>query len=216
LGVLEKTTLPSFASTFETFVADAGSSLEAERITELHRAFEKRTGAFGPDDPWFESRSRAFWDDVMTRQSAFEGVLAGMKDDDPRRPWAVALKRSHRGLFRWRMDEHGLLLVDVWSGIELVVDEVDLASRDALSSPSGPFDGTVVATTDPLRLALLPGSIFHPEDAEPAIADVVALARKRRMRAGAVLDALLRMELSLRVLSRVKPSYAYRAEALGT
>ena len=117
---------------------------------------------------------------------------------------------SHMGLVT------GGRVRDVWSGIELVVDEVDLASRDALSSPSGPFDGTVVATTDPLRLALLPGSIFHPEDAEPAIADVVALARKRRMRAGAVLDALLRMELSLRVLSRVKPSYAYRAEALGT
>jgi len=29
-----------------------------------------------------------------------------------------------------------------------------------------------------------------------------------------VLDALLRMELSLKTLSRVKPAYAYRPEAL--
>src|SRR5580700_5242471 len=59
-----------------------------ERTASMRRAFEERTGAFGPDDPWFEARSRAFWDDVMTRQSAVEGLLAGMNEGDPRRPWA--------------------------------------------------------------------------------------------------------------------------------
>ena len=64
------------------------------------------------------------------------------------------------------------------------------------------------------QLALLPGAIFHPEGAEEAIAAVVLAARARGIPDGALLDALLRMELSLRTLSRVKPAYAYRAEAL--
>jgi hypothetical protein len=210
--VTVKTVSLPFAPTFEALVAEVAKSLPAERIAELHRAFEKRTGAFGPDDRWFESRSRAFWDDTMTRQPAAREVLDRAT---PSEPWALALSRSHRGLFRSSTDERGLVLSDLWSGIELVVDELDDASRDALRSPSGPFDGTVIALRDPIRLALLPGAIFHPEDAEPAIADVVAIARTRGLSAGATLDALLRMELSFQVLSRVKPSYAYRGEALG-
>lgn len=205
--------LPPFAAAFEGLVAHVAATLPAERIAELHQAFEKRTGAFGPDDRWFESRSRAFWDDMMTRQPAVRDALATVGEDQP---WALALGRSHRGLFRSAADERGrLVLSDLWSGVTLFVDDMDDASRDALRAPTGPFDGTVVAVADPVRLALLPGAIFHAEDAEPAIVEVLGLARSRGLASGAVLDALLRMEMSLQVLSRVKPSYAYRAEALG-
>ena len=209
-------TAEAFAEAFERLVAKVAASLSPERIAALHAAFEARTGAFGPEDAWFESRSRAFWDDTMTRQGVAAEVLGETGD-----VWAGALTRSHRGLFQTRAPSQGsstspsgVVLSDLWSGAELLVQELDPASRDALAAPSGPFDGTVVAATEPARLALLPGAIFHPEEAEPAIAEVLSAARARALGTGPVLDGLLRMELSLRSLSRVKPSYAYRPDAL--
>jgi len=184
-------------------------------MARLHGAFERRTGAFGPDDPWFEPRSRAFWDDTMTRQEAGVRAIAALEpDNEGERLWAAALPRAHRGLFRLHDGGGSLALSDVLSGAEFRVHEVDEASRDALASTGALFDGTVVALASPARLALLPGAIFHPEAAEEAILKVVDAARHRGLHDGALLDALLRMELSLRTLSRVKPSYAYRAEAL--
>jgi hypothetical protein len=106
------------------------------------------------------------------------------------------------------------LLRDVWSGAEFVIDEVDDASRSALDAPSGPFDGRLAALSDPTRIGLLPGAVFHPEDATEPIERVLAAAREQQFRTDDVLDALLRMEMSLRTMSRVKPSYAYRTQAL--
>ncbi len=220
-GLQASAAAPPFEAAFERLVARVGAATPAAEMAALHRAFEQRTGAFGPDDPWFESRSRAFWDDTMTRtpQMALarraEGAAEGVPDADA--PWAEALSRSHRGLFRSREEDGAVVLADLLSGAELVVHEMDEASRDALASTRGVFDGTVVALatlTTPVRLALLPGAIFHPEAADDPIAAVVSAARGRGMADGALLDALLRMELSLRTLSRVKLSYAYRAEAL--
>jgi hypothetical protein len=205
--------LPPFDAAFERLVAKVGAETPADEMLALHRAFEARTGPFGPDDPWFESRSRAFWDDTMTGGAAtVVRALSSVEASD--RPWAEALPYAHRGLFQSSEDESAFLLVDVLSGAELVVHEVDGASRDALGSNAGLFDGRVVAIASPPRLALLPGAIFHPEGADEAIAAVASAARERGMATAALLDALLRMELSLRSLSRVKLSYAYRASAL--
>jgi hypothetical protein len=201
-----------FARTFERLVAKVGETTPGDQMAALHRAFEERTGAFGPDDPWFEVRSRAFWDDVMTGARAPRFSKDSLDPAD--RLWAEALRRPHRGLFRSRMHDGRLVLADAVTGAELVVHEVDDASRDALASTTGLFDGVVVGVPPPVRLALLPGAIFHPEGAEEAILRVIAAGRARALTDGALLDALLRMELSLRTLSRVKPSYAYRAEAL--
>jgi hypothetical protein len=203
----------SFESAFERLVATVGAAIPSAEMARLHAAFEQRTGAFGPDDPWFESRSRAFWDDVMTRQLASTDAVL-----DAAEPWALALRRSHRGLFLSRTEHGALVLSDILSGAELLVHEIDEASSDSLAANESVFDGTVVALShssgEKARLALLPGSIFHPEGAEEAIAQVITAARARGVENGPLLDALLRMELSLRTLSRVKPSYAYRPEAL--
>ena len=201
-----------FVAAFDGLVARVGAATPPETMLALHRAFERRTGAFGPDDPWFESRSRAFWDDTMTRQRACAGLVGSLEEGERR--WAEAMDRAHRGLFRSRHEEGAIVLSDVLCGAELIVREVDEASRDALASTAGLFDGTVVALRSPVRIALLPGAIFHPEAAEDAIGVVAAAARARSIPDLALLDALLRMELSLRTLSRVKPGYAYRPGAL--
>jgi hypothetical protein len=198
---------------FERLVIRVTEATPAESIAAMHRAFEQRTGPFGADDAWFESRSRAFWDDAMTRQRAASPIRDELPPPD--QLWVDALPLAHRGLFQSREEDESIVLTDVLGGAELLVHEIDEASRDAIASTAGLFDGTVVAVASPVRLALLPGPIFHPEAAEDAITAVVNAGRARGVATEALLDALLRMEVSLRVLSRVKPSYAYRVEALG-
>jgi hypothetical protein len=203
----------SFADRFESLVARVTEATPAESIAAMHRAFEQRTGVFGADDAWFESRSRAFWDDAMTRRHAASSLRGKLSQED--QLWADALPHAHRGLFQSQDDAGGMVLTDVLGGAQLLVHAIDEASRDAIASTAGLFDGTVVAVASPVRLALLPGAIFHPEAAEDAIGAVVKAARALGVATEALLDALLRMEVSFRVLSRVKPSYAYRVEALG-
>ena len=192
-----------------------GAPERAARVAEMRAGFEARTGAFAPDDAWFEERSRAFWCDAVTRARFGREVKDALTPDE--RCWLGPLERAHRGLFR----AEGETLVDVWSGAELVVTLVDDVSRAELDAGSGQlFDARVVGWEggDPrraVRLALLPGALFHPRDATEAIAPVISAARARDLATHDLLDALLRMERTLRSLSRVKAAYAYRPEALG-
>jgi hypothetical protein len=183
-----------------------------ERTLAMRRTFQERTGSFGPEDPCFDARSRAFWDDALTRQGFAAHVMTELPDEA--KPWAKVLGRSHRGLFYASTSQGRRIVRDLWGSAEFLVDEVDDAMRTALDAPSGPFDGRLAALASPVRVALLPGAIFHPEDAAEPVERVLDAARERGMATDDVLDALLRMELSLRSLSRVKPAYAYRLEAL--
>lgn len=186
-----------------------GAPALASRVAAMRADFEARTGAFVPEDPWFEERSRAFWCDAATAGRFGREVREQLAEDE--RTWLGPLERAHRGLFR----VEGALLVDAWSGAELLVTSMDEASRGELDASAGQlFDGRVVGAEDPYVVALLPGAVFHPRDATAAIAPVLAAARERAMTTAEVLDALLRMGRALRSLSRVKASYAYRAEAL--
>jgi hypothetical protein len=181
----------------------------ASRVAETRAAFEARTGAFVPEDPWFEERSRAFWCDAITAGRFGREVRGQLSEDE--RAWLGPLERAHRGLFR----AEGALLIDEWSGAELVVTSMDEASRAELDAAAGQlFDARVVGLDEPYVVALLPGAVFHPRDATTAIAPVLAAAHARSMPTADALDALLRMARMLRSLSRVKANYAYRPEAL--
>jgi len=197
---------------FERIASELGKAVFAERVRAAREAFQRRTGAFGPEDAWFEVRSRAFWDDALT-----SGGLAELADEAPEeaRAWSGALARAHRGLFVVvEREDEAMVLKDLLSGAELFVDDVDPGTKDALEAAGAPFDGRVVAGGAPIVSALLPGAVYHSEDAREPIAKVLEAARARGIGHVETLDALLRMELSLRSLSRVKASYAYRAEAL--
>ncbi len=196
-------------------IVELGGTGHRERTAALRAAFEAQTGAFAPDDPWFEERSRAFWSDALTRGRLGRDVEGELAPEEQR--WLGPLERAHRGLFRRAEGARGVVLVDVWSGAELVVTELDDASRAELDAGADQlFDARVAGMDDPFVLALLPGAIFHPPPATQHIAAVLEAARSRGMTTHETLDALLRMERSLRALSRVKAAYAYRAEALAT
>ncbi len=186
-----------------------GAPERSSAVASLRAAFEARTGAFVPDDAWFEERSRAFWCDAVTTGRFGREVEAALTGEE--RAWLAPLERAHRGLFR----AEGELLVDVWSGAELRVTQLDDSSRAELDASSEQlFDARVVGSDDPFAVALLPGAVFHPRDATACIPPVLAAAREQKMATGETLDALLRMNRALRSLSRVKVGYAYRAEAL--
>jgi hypothetical protein len=186
-----------------------GNPARAARTAAMRAGFEARTGAFTPDDPWFEERSRAFWDDAVTRGRFGREVEPELTAED--RAWLTPLERSHRGLFR----AEGRLLVDVWSGAELRLTAAEEGSVAELAASAGQlFDARVVGADGPVTVALLPGAVFHPREALPAVEGVLAAARQQDLTTDDVLDALLRMERALRSLSRVKAAYAYRPEAL--
>jgi len=195
-----------------------GGPERAARVAEMRARFEERTGAFSPDDAWFEVRSRAFWCDAVTRGAFGREVESELEGDE--RAWLLPLERAHRGLFRAEPRPEGraagTVLVDVWSGAELVFTAVEDESRAELGASAGQlFDARVVATDEPLFVvALLPGAVFHPRDATVPIESVLAAARGQQLSTDDVLDALLRMERTLRSLTRVKAAYAYRSGAL--
>jgi hypothetical protein len=186
-----------------------GASARATRVAEMRSRFEAATGAYSPEDPWFEERSRAFWCDAVTRGRFGRDVEGDLGETE--RAWLGPLERAHRGLFR----AEGDVLVDVWSGAELMLTLVDDASRAELDAAAGQLvDARVVGADEPLVVALLPGAVFHPRDATTAIRPVLAAAHAGALATHDVLDALLRMERTLRALARVKVAYAYRPDAL--
>jgi hypothetical protein len=184
-------------------------------LGELKREFEQRTGRFGAGDSWFEARSGAFLDDALTTQGMARAIEGDLSETE--RLYVEPLERAHRGLFRASRAGNAWLIVDAWSGVELAIEEPDTGLRDALATASGYFDARVVGTlvgSEP-EVTLMPGAVFHAEDATAAIDTLLPLAREREMTTTECLDALLRMDHALRSLSRVKAAFAYRAEALG-
>lgn len=211
MAIGEANGAPGLLGTAARIVELAGASSHAHAVATLREAFQARTGAFAPDDPWYEERIRAFWCDAVTRGRLGRRVEAELGEGGTR--WLGPLERAHRGLFRIGDDESRL--VDIWSGVELEVGLMDDASRAELDASGGQLlDGRVVGLDDPFTVALLPGAVFHPRDATPCIAPVLEAARGQNLHTTETLDALLRMHRALRSLSRVKPVYAYRPEAL--
>jgi hypothetical protein len=190
-----------------------GQRARAAQVLAMRSAFEARTGAFSPEDPWFEERSRAFWVDAATRGRFGREVAEDLREDE--RVWLAPIERAHRGLFRAEVRGDRRILVDVWGGAELAPTQVDDESAAELEASDGQlFDARVVGTSEPFAVTLLPGALFHPRHATTAIEPVLKAARAAALATHEALDALLRMERTLRALSRVKAAYAYRAEAL--
>lgn len=212
---MEAITPAQIAAAYEAMVGlgDTGDLGAAAR--EMRAEFQRRTGTFGPEDPWFENRARAFWDDALVTQG-FAARAVERLDSVPRaEEIAEKFARSHRGFFLVEeVDDRQAHLVDAWSGAELLVRLIDETQALTLEHAEGPMDARVSAIPGSHELVVLPGAYHHPADAlEPAI-DVLLEARERGLETKAALDALMRMELILRSSSRVKAPFAYRIENL--
>lgn len=209
----EGTTPAELAAAYEAIVALGDSGELGEHAARMRQEFQRRTGVFGPEDPWFEARARAFWDDAVTTQGF--GRLASARLAPRVRTIAERLARAHRGFFLVDdSDERGASLIDVWSGAELIVRHLDETQALTLEHADGPMDGRVAAGASGSDLFLLPGAYFHAPDALEPATKVLIEARKRRLSTQQALDTLLRMDLVLRSSSRVKAGFAYRLQGL--
>jgi len=187
----------------------------ADHAKDLRESFQKRTGAFTAEDPWFEARSRAFWDDALA--TGFTDLVPDPEDlTEQARTIAARMKRAHRGFFVVDRDREGdaTALVDLWSGAVLLVTPLDEAQAVDLEHAEGPFDARVIGLPKSSSLFVLPGAYHHSADALDPATTVLDAARERGLESQAVLDALMRMDLVLRSSSRVKPTFAYRIESL--
>lgn len=209
----ENTTPTDVALAYESIVALGDSGTLGPQAASMRKEFQRRTGSYGPEDPWFETRSRAFWDDALATQGFARLAAPALAPDA--QALALRIDGAHRGFFLVEeVDERGALLVDVWSGAELLVRHLDETQRLTFEHAEGAMDARVTRGTAGADLFVLPGAYHHPADAlEPAITVLVA-ARDRGMTTEQALDALLRMELVLRTSSRVKAAFAYRVESL--
>lgn len=211
----------SALAAYEELLALGAKPALAEAVAEMRSSFEARTGAFGPDDAWFDTRGQAFWDDALATQKfgrrAFDSLSEGA------RAWSPRFERAHRGLFRANHEAGAIVVADLWSGAAFVIDAPSDALASALEAASVDtagedqlFDGRVVGCADPFSVVLLPGAVFHRAEASAAIEAVVAEAKKKDLAKEDALDALLRMDRKLQSHARVKPTYAYRADLLAS
>jgi hypothetical protein len=194
---------------YDAILALGAAPARAARVAAMRAAFEERTGRFVPEDPWFEARSRAFWDDAVTTQGFGREVTSALPSPLPESAhvWIPRLERAQRGLFvlAGSAEKREPVLRDLWGGAEFLVNEIDDATRDALAVAVAPFDARLIGSDEPARVGILPGAVFHPADAASAIHAVLEAARAEGRRGSDVLDALLRMERGLRSSARVKP-----------
>ena len=230
----------SASAAYEELLSLGARASSAGTVAAMRKIFEARTGAFGPEDAWFEARGQAFWDDALTTQrfaARLEAERTGPTKADrvaesastpgerhplleDTRAWAQRFERAQRGLFRAVHEARSFLLEDLWGGAEFAIDAPAGALASALEAACGDggeeqlFDGRLVGRANPFSVTLLPGAVFHRAEAKEAIASMLTIAKSRGMSRDDSLDALLRMDRKLQSHARVKPGYAYRSELL--
>jgi hypothetical protein len=211
--------LGSALAFYDELLLLGANASSAAIVAEMRKAFEQRTGAFGPEDAWFEARGQAFWDDALTTQKFGTRVERALVSEDAH-DWQDRFERAHRGLFRAFHEGQSFLLEDLWGGAEFLIDPPADALANELRAACNDdgeeqlFDGRIVGNGNPYSVTLLPGAVFHRAEASVAIASVVASAKSSELSREQALDALLRMDRKLQSHARVKATYAYRAELL--
>jgi hypothetical protein len=185
-GILRRVT-PSLAAVHDEMVAAAAKL--ADVVQEIRARFVTRVGPFEPSDPWFEERSAALWDRVLTDprvQATLGSEVAG-------------LAKAQRGLYEVH-GRHDLTCVVRGAAFRL-------ASSDdaAIAEGAGWIDGWVVTTRE--GVALLPGFLVHSAEATEPMREIVAASE---LPFEDLLDELLAMRHRLASRSRMKAKQVYR------
>lgn len=206
---------PVLQAVYDALLERASRPPFQARAQSLRAQFFERCGQYESDHPGSGPRDAAAWEDALVRGGLAREIAAEL-DDPAEREVAQALASAHRGVFVFDSVADRLVARDLWSGAALLV-----LPRDDIGRELSRIDGKAESPLCQARLlgsgegcAVLPGTVFHPVDARPALEQVLAEARQRGLSTDRVLDAVLRMEHRWRSLSRVKVGYAYRSDAL--
>ncbi len=203
---------PVLSAVYDELLARAMQPPEADGFERWVQAFLRRTGRFDAGGVEAARRMDAAREDALCR-GGWAARLAGGLSDPAEQSLAALLPRAHRGVFVFdRVREHRIVRDILQGGAFLLVPR-DSVGREVIDDNEGAVCvARLVGGMD--GCAMLPGVVFHRADATPHIVEVVATARERGMAVDDVCEALLRMDHALQTLSRVRPAYAYRSEAL--
>src|SRR5260221_13564348 len=119
---------PSLVSVYDTLIARAADASFADVVAEIREAFVRRVGPFAPADAWFEERSAALWDRVLTNRA----VLARLKEKEASAVLG-ALGRTQRGLFEVHAVGEDVDLVCIVTGAAFRLARSDEAGRSLAS-----------------------------------------------------------------------------------
>jgi hypothetical protein len=204
---------PIVQAVYSELLERASRAPHATRARALRDAFAERCG--GGSEGKSEAREDAAWEDALVKSGLAREIGSELMDASER-DIARTVARAQRGIYVFERMDDCLVAKDLWSRAELLLAERDHVGRELgpgdLSDNSPICQARIVASSE--GCVLLPGTIFHPMDARPAIVSTLNAARERRLRTDEAMDALLRMEHTFRTLSRVKVGFAYRPEAL--
>ncbi len=207
---------PSLAAVHDACVQRA-AGLEA--VSRIRAAFERASGAFTPDDAFYEERAAALWDRVVTDPE----VVAELARTDLPAWVAPCLGRAQRGLFEVRVEGEDLDLACMVTGATFRLSRVDSefaplrTGRDLARGER--LDAFVVPTSE--GASLLPGALAHPASARVAMDALLSVAvgppragfTVERAARDALFDLLLGMRHRLKTQGRMRPEVVYRLSA---
>jgi len=206
---------PPLRAVYDELVERAARPPFSDRAQALRDRFLERCGRPDPDSAAAGARDAAAWEDALVRgQLALE--IGAELTDPAERAAAMALAHAQRGVYVFAELGDVLVAHDLWSAAEFVLAARDDVGREMAATgrlaESPMCEARVMATER--GCAVLPGPVFHPLDARQHVHQVLAAAHERGLGTDTVMDALLKMEHTWHTLSRVKVTYAYRAELL--
>jgi hypothetical protein len=213
---------PALSAVYDDLVQHAADGRFAAAVRALRDRFAAKTGAFGASDAWFEERTAAHWDRVLTDRATLRTMRAAPPPSFGAAHHAAldALDRAQRGLFELRrVDTRAIdACCVVGGGSFRIADDEELLGR--LLAPGdevapGLLDGHVVPTAR--GVALLPGLLLHDPAATPhirALIDRVAASEPSTGGHDALLDKLLAMRHRFAARSRMRVHQVYRPESI--
>ena len=166
--------------------------------------FERRGGAFSAADPWNEERLRALADDIVVPRAA---AWASLPQSDDERAWILGMMQCERSLFVVETEERLRCLLGG------AIYRARFADAPSARLRAGDiFDGRIALVGDAIRV--LPGMIFHTEEAHESLLALVHQARLESTPRALVLNGLMRMRMRHDRFVSIHAKHIYRFESL--
>lgn len=202
----------------EALVEELVRSVSEAEVAEAQQEFFALTGPYESGDAWYEERSRAFFDWLVSEWQQGR-VVRRFRDAEPRSEAELeacaGLLAHMRGIFR--VEVHRAPGTDEARRVHCLIGGAAFALTNhegggARLREGDIFDGRVVAHAGAIEL--MPGPVFHPRRAHEALLSVVQRAATEGRDARSVCDSLMRMRMRFDRFTSMQARHVYRFDAL--
>lgn len=198
----------------EALIEELARGTDEGEVSRAQAAFFELGGAYEPGEPFYEERSRAFFDwMVCAWQGGAVARRARRPGIDERRDVLLrALTAPMRSIFEVEAEasaERGPRVRCLLGGAAFELEPEGAAARlregDVLDARVVGVEGAVL---------LLPGPVFHPREAHEALREVLRRAVAEGREEVALCDALLRVRMRFDRFTSMQARHVYRYDAL--